>query len=320
MKSRVAIRSAKDRDLDELISELVEFCEGKRKITPGTRVVIKPNLCCEIPAKIPAANTDILIIEGVCRWLNDHGADVIIGESDGTRYPAEMAFENTGVYSVAERYGFRVVNFTKAEQAEVDHPLLRGWPLPKDLLEAEIVIDLPVLKTHALTVITGTLKNLWGCVPRYDRILLHQYLGRLLADLTGIIRPQINLMDGLLCMEGRGPVNGVPRRMDVLLASSDPVALDATACRLVGLDPSRARHLVLAAEAGHGKMGEDEIEVDGDFEAHRVQFAPPVADLPIRAMNYMTRYPFFTYHILLNNRIFYPVRALVKAARKVTRC
>jgi uncharacterized protein (DUF362 family) len=318
MKSRVAIRDAKNADINSLVAELIEFCGGGEKVAKGTRVVIKPNLCCEIPEKIPAANTDILILDAVCAWLADRGADVTIGESDGTRYPAEMAFENTGVYPLRDKYGVKVVNFTKAEQREVDHPLLKGWPLPADLLDAEVVIDLPVLKTHALTLITGTVKNLWGCVPRYDRILIHQHLDRLLADLTDIFKPTINVMDGLLCVEGRGPVNGVPRRLDILLASEDPVALDATAARLVGLEPKGAKHLVLADESGYGTMKEEEIEIDGDFDAHRCEFEPPLADLPIRMMNYMTRYRFFTYHILLNNHIFYPVRAMVKAMRRVT--
>ena len=96
------------------------------------------------------------------------------------------------------------------------------------------------------------------------------------------------------------------------------MALDATAARLVGLDPEEAKHLVLADESGYGTMKEAEIEIDGDFAAHKCEFEPPLADLPIRMMNYMTRYRFFTYHILLNNHIFYPVRALVKAMRRVT--
>jgi Domain of unknown function (DUF362) len=123
-------------------------------------------------------------------------------------------------------------------------------------------------------------------------------------------------MDGIICMEGRGPTNGKPRRLGVLLASRDPVALDATAMRLVGLDPQRARHLVIAAERKLGAYEPGDIEVDGDWEKHRTQFEPAVLDWAVAAMNFMTRYRPFVKYALQRDTVFYPVRALVQLLRR----
>src|SRR5205823_7592570 len=120
-------------------------------------------------------------------------------------------------------------------------------------------------KTHATTVFTGALKNQWGCIPRYDRILLHKYLHELIGDINKFRPVTLALMDGLVGMQGRGPINGYPINLDVLLASRDPVALDATAMRLIGLEPATARHLVHAHRIGLGAIDPAAIEVDGPF-------------------------------------------------------
>jgi uncharacterized protein (DUF362 family) len=124
-------------------------------------------------------------------------------------------------------------------------------------------------------------------------------------------------MDGIIGMEGRGPANGKPRRMDVVLASQDSVALDATAMRLIGLTPERSRHVVLTGQAGLGRMSERDIRVDGDFARHATQFEPAVLDKAIAAMNYMSRYRWFVKYMLERDSVFYPIRALVGVLRRV---
>jgi uncharacterized protein (DUF362 family) len=181
----------------------------------------------------------------------------------------------------------------------------------------DVFITLPVLKTHALTYFTGSIKNQWGCVPQYDRILLHQYLNPMLAELHAIFKPQISIMDAIIAMEGRGPANGKPRRLDLLLASRDCVALDATAARLVGLDPQRCRHLLLTAAKGLGQWEEEAIRADGDWARHSTQFEPAILDKAIAAMDYMSRYRWFVKHMLEKNFVFYPVRFVVQMLRKV---
>src|SRR5208282_6242527 len=118
---------------------------------------------------------------------------------------------------------------------------------------------------HATTVFTGALKNQWGCIPRYDRILLHKYLQELIGQVNAIRPVSLALMDGLVGMQGRGPINGYPINLNVLLASRDPVALDATAMRLIGLEPRSSRHIIHAEERALGTLATNEITVDGPF-------------------------------------------------------
>ena len=185
------------------------------------------------------------------------------------------------------------------------------------LLEADVFITLPVLKTHSLTYFTGALKNQWGCVPQYDRILLHKWLDPMLVSLQGLLRPRLAIMDGIVGMEGRGPVNGRPRRLDIVLASRDAVALDVSAMRLVGLNPDRAVHVALAAREGLGGFEPEQIEIDGDWQRHSTQFEPAVLDRAQAAMNYMSRYRWFVKLALESDYVFEPGRALVQLLRRV---
>jgi uncharacterized protein (DUF362 family) len=138
----------------------------------------------------------------------------------------------------------------------------------------------------------------------------------MLAELHGIFKPQLAIMDAIVAMEGRGPANGKPRRLDLLLASRDSVALDATAMRLVSLDPQRCRHVLMTSEKGLGRWEEEAIQVDGDWARHATHFEPAILDKAIAAMDFMTRYRWFVKYMLEKNFVFYPVRALVQMLRK----
>jgi uncharacterized protein (DUF362 family) len=279
-------------------------------------VVVKPNLCVAIPEKVEMSNTDPRIAEALCEILLTRTKRIYFGEADHLRHKATEAFEASRYVDFAKRLGVQLVNFSELPRAPVVCEPAGKIELPRLLLEADVVITLPVLKTHALTYFTGALKNQWGCLPQYDRILLHKYLDPLLASLQRVIKPKLTVMDGIVGMEGRGPTNGKPRRLDVILASRDAVALDATAMRLVGLDPCRARHVVLAAKQGLGAMKAEEIEVDGDWGRHATRFEPAVLDKAVAAMNFMSRYRWFVRYALEKDFIFYPARAFVQFLRR----
>src|SRR5207244_6587532 len=142
------------------------------------------------------------------------------------------AFAVSGYVEMAKRLGVRLVNMSRAEWTPVCCEPAGMIELPCIVLEADVFITLPVLKTHALTYFTGAIKNQWGCLPQYNRILLHKHLDPLLATLHRVLRPRLAIMDGIVGMEGRGPANGKPRRMDGILASVDSVAQHAPASRL----------------------------------------------------------------------------------------
>ena len=232
----------------------MEDCRWRELIAEQASVVIKPNLCTERPEQIHTANTSIGVLRAVCEVLMERTSRITIVESDGARYPAEAAFENNGVYALAAELGLKVLNLSKDELVEMPDPRLKGFGMARTWLEADAFVTLPVLKTHATTVFTGALKNQWGCIPRYDRILLHKYLHELIGtgerDPAG--HPGTHGRTGRAC---RAAVRSTAIRstLNVLLASRDPVALDATAMRLIGLEPEASRHIVHAERIGLGR-------------------------------------------------------------------
>ncbi|MGH9449099.1 MAG: DUF362 domain-containing protein [Terriglobia bacterium] len=316
-KAKVILRGVTDASLRAQVEECMERCEWQTWISPQATVVIKPNLCTVVPEQMDKSNTDLRITTAVCEVLLSRTNRIYIGEADHLRRKSQESFDVTGHTEMAKRLGIHVMNFSDEPRRKVACDPVGEIEMPVPLLDADVFITLPALKTHALTYFTGSLKNQWGCVPQHNRILLHKHLDPLLASLERLLHPKLSLMDGIVAMEGRGPVNGEARHLNVILASRDSVALDATAMRLVGLDPSRARHVILAAEQGLGKIKPDEIEVDGDWDKHRTQFKPGEMDWAIAGMLYMSNYPWFVKYILENDYIFFPIRSCVKALRKV---
>ena len=317
MTSTTFVRRADRTDPSSAVIELMECCHYRDLVPRDGSVVIKPNLCTERLEQIHTANTSLKVLRAVCEVLRERTCRITIVESDGARYPAEAAFENNGVYALAAELGLKVLNLSKDELVEMPDPRLEGFGIARTWLEADAFVTLPALKTHATTVFTGCLKNQWGCIPRYDRILLHKYLHELIGQVNAIRPVTLALMDGLVGMQGRGPINGYPIDLNVLLASRDPVALDATAMRLIGLKPETSRHLVHAARIGLGSLSEAQISVDGPFAEIQTTVEPAIEDWAIKLMNQVARSPFITRHFLLNDRFFYPVRRAVSFTRRI---
>jgi uncharacterized protein (DUF362 family) len=317
MKSHVFLRRADRHNPLTAVRELLECCRWRDVIAQDSHVVIKPNLCTERVEQIHTANTSAAVLRAVCHVLLERTRNITIVESDGARYPAEAAFENNGVYQLASELGVRVLNLSKDELVDVPDTRMKGFGMSRTWLDADAFITLPVLKTHATTVFTGALKNQWGCIPRFDRILLHKYLHELIVEVNRLRPVTLALMDGLVGMQGRGPINGYPIDLNVLLASRDPVALDSTAIRLIGLEPLASRHVVHAD--GIGTLRADCITIDGPFDEVRTRVEPAAEDWAIKLMNRIARSPFLTKHFLLNDGIFYPIRRAVNIARSTVR-
>jgi len=314
--TQVFVRSTRSRPIEDTVAEVMRLCEWESVVPPGASVVVKPNLCTPSLEIVEVANTSQEVLSAVCAVLKTRTGRVVIGESDGIRYTAEEAFEINNTHAVAERFGFQVRSLSKDTLVEVDHPHLRGWPMPKTLLECDVFVTVAKIKTHATTTFTGALKNQWGCIPQYDRMLLHKYLDTLIGDVNVLLKPKLGILDGLVGMEGRGPVNGNPVRLDVIMGSRDVVALDAAAMRFVGLDPYDAAHIVHAAQVGLGLMGEDDVELDADVEAVK-RFEPAEKDWPIVMLNLISRSRFLTRHLLLNDRVFFPARWFANFCRSI---
>jgi len=316
-KSKVVLRSVVDQPIIEAVRECLDFCHWETWVGRNAVVVIKPNLCTAVPGKVESCNTDVAVIAALCEVLSSRTNRIHIAESGHLRQNPWQAFAASGYVEMARKLGVTLVNFSESPTTNVKCEPVGELALPRLLLEADAYINVPVLKTHALTYFTGALKNQWGCVPDCrDRLRYHRSLNVLLPELQRIFQPKMVLMDAVVGMDGRGPVAGNPRRLDALLASRDAVAIDATAMRLVGLDPAKSRHVVLAGHRELGRFDAGDIVVDGDWARVATQFEPPPRDFANTAMFYVSQYPWFVKNILSNDRVYYPIRDLVVLLRK----
>ena len=159
---------------------------------------------------------------------------------EGVRIHRDKRKSKKGKYAVGD---FHLAGVVPVTGAKSDVPIR----LPR-LLTAHPLVTVPVIKTHAKTVMSGAIKNHWGLLP-IDRYRLHPRLTEVLTDLIRAAPPALCLMDATVGLEGNGPKSGVPRRVDHVLASTDPLALDATAARLMGIQPEQVPHLCALAEA-----------------------------------------------------------------------
>jgi uncharacterized protein (DUF362 family) len=317
VKSVVALRSVTRMPMVDAVRACLELCQWESWVGRNAVVVIKPNLCTAVANKVVGCNTDVRLVRALCEVLLTRTNRIIIGESGHLRQNPWQAFAASGYDEMAKEMGVELVNFSERPTVRMKCEPIGELAMPRQIVEADAYINVPVLKTHALTYFTGALKNHWGCVPDCrDRLRYHRSIHVMLSGIQRLLHPNMILMDGIVGMEGRGPVAGNPRKLDIVLASRDAVAIDATAMRLVGLDPQKSRHVVIAAQKGIGQISSDRIDVDGDWAQHATQFTPPPRDVANTAMFYVSQYPWFVKNILANDKIYFPVRDVVVALRK----
>ncbi|MBN1179951.1 MAG: DUF362 domain-containing protein [Anaerolineae bacterium] len=211
-------------------------------VCPGEKILLKPNLLVGIAPDRPA-NTHPAVFEAVIRHLQAVGADLRYGDCPGFGPPAGAA-RRAGLAAVAKELDVPLANFSDGQI--VSFPagnLIKQFTIAQGVLESDGLVSLPRIKTHGLTRLTGAVKNQFGCIPGLLKGEFHARLPdaerfcQMLVDLNRLLRPRLYVMDGIVAMEGNGPRNGDPRPLSVLLFSTDPVALDATACRIIDLDP-----------------------------------------------------------------------------------
>ena len=244
-----------------------------RFVTRDERVLLKPNILAGCSPE-QAVTTHPAVLEAMIRILLEAGVRVSYGDSSGITKP-QAAARDSGLAAVAERYGVEMGDFEHGRQVALVRGSRSGEsrrrvPIARAVLEHDALFNLPKMKTHQLTRITGAVKNLFGCVPGLGKPAMHvsypEAMGfsRLLAQLHLRIRPRIHVLDGILAMEGNGPRNGEPRSMNVIVMSEDPVAVDAVFARLIGLDPRFVTTCLAGHEAGIGTYRAEEIEIVGE--------------------------------------------------------
>ncbi|MCX7796370.1 MAG: DUF362 domain-containing protein [bacterium] len=273
MRSKVAVLECIHYDKDE-IKEIIlkgfEFIGGPD--VKGKRVLLKPNLL--MPAEPHyAVTTHPTIVEAVGEILLEFGAkEVLIGDSPGNALSnIDNLYRRTGMLSLAERKGFKLVNFSKEGIVEVENPngIVPTIPLTKVVKTVDYIVNLPKLKTHNFTLITCAIKNMFGTIPGFNKSKFHSItpgpkeFSRLLVEIFRVVSPSLNIVDAIEGMEGDGPSGGTPRKFNRILMSYDGVAVDAIGGWLLGYKPSEIYTTKIAGDMGLGISLLDNIEIFG---------------------------------------------------------
>lgn len=265
-------------DVGAALAEAVERAGLAEIFERGQRVTIKPNWHGGHGFTSPE------VVVAAARYVRERGArEIVVGDGPfyGKSSEQQAAYVDAmGVREPLAELGVRVVNFH-------DQPYAVRRHLSPDLPETvgfstfatdcDVLVNLPVMKTHFGTLVTLGMKNLKGCLRPEDKAAIHQLeLHAALVALNGLLRPAVHLLDATTAYEGLGPGNATPLDLGLVVCSANVVALDAVAASLMGLAPRQVKLLAMAAKAGLGPTRLEAIEVRGErLEAHRRAFELP---------------------------------------------
>lgn len=273
MKSKVYLTRLNDYIpdmLEQKIREGFNAVGGVEELVSGKNVFIKINQLSNRPPE-KAVTTHPLVVEKVVKILLEYGAKIVIGDDIETK-GEEDGFIISGIRDVARKLGVDLINLKKYPYKKIekeDNKFVKELYIAEPVLEADVIVNIPKLKTHVQTLMTLAIKNLYGIIPLGERSRLHaafpkiEEFANVIADIFSVKPPSLNIMDGILAMEGEGPQGGSPRKLGLLLISKDAVAMDSVICPLVDLDCGEVRYIPIAASRGLGKMSLEEIETIG---------------------------------------------------------
>jgi len=242
----------------------------------GRRVLLKPNLV-EPSRDAPHRTTHPDVVAAAAEVFLGWGAEVAVGEGPGHVRDTEMALAESGLQEVlrSARLPFEDFNYSQVGTAanRGRTSLLSEFSFPCAVLEADLIVSLPKLKTHHWVGITAAMKNLYGTLPGVvygwpKNVLHHAGIPQTVVDINASLPKSIAIVDAIVGMEGDGPIMGTPKSLGLLAIGTNPAAVDATCARIMALDPTRVEYLALAA----GALG----PID---EAHILQRGEPWQDV-----------------------------------------
>ncbi len=218
------------------------------EIKPKQKVLIKPNVLGQHPPE-DHVTTHPSVIEAIVKIFKEADCEVIIAESSGfyKEGGTNKALEISGMKKVADKHNIPLINLeTKPiEQIEDKNAVVYKNPhISSEIFKADLVVNAPKLKTHTLMKYTGAVKNLFGTIPGGQKQKLHALaqksdeFGNLLVDIYQNIKPQLNIMDAIVGLEGNGPGStGIPKPTNLILSSKSAPALDIVASEIIGYNP-----------------------------------------------------------------------------------
>lgn len=227
----------------------------------GKRILLKPNLLTDRTPE-QAVTTHPELVRQLIRRFKAAGAHVTVGDSPASTANLQRVWEASGMAAVCAEEQVPLISF---EQAGVTAFERNGFSftIVNPVLEADLIVNLPKVKSHSLTMLTAAVKNMYGAIPGYSKTVLHRLhpnvgdFGRLVRTLWQVLPPTWTVADGIVGMEGQGPANGKPIRLGFLAAAEDPFALDRALCSVLRIDPRRVPYL-------DGALAEPPPDIAGD--------------------------------------------------------
>jgi len=265
--------------INEMVAEAIALSGGLADLVKdGQTILLKPNLTNHRGGQYyPGMTTDVRVMAALVDELNK-AADATLVFADGCGPPAADMFRISGFDKLAEKHHISMLDFAteKTVDVRIPRPLAdESYALPQIFMDADVVINVPCIKTHQITGVTVSLKNYFGLMPN-PRDRWHGTIERVLPDIARARPTALVVVDGLVGMEGEGPIEGTGVVMNVILAGRDMVAVDTVATTIMGFDPKRVEHIQHAAQRGLGVADLDKIVIKGTpLEQVKRNFAEP---------------------------------------------
>lgn len=276
--TKVFVSKVQEYNVPKIRTELERFLNIdhlEKSFSLGEKVLVKPNFLSPVKADY-AVTTHPGVMEAVIGILKDLGAKIIVGDSPAVSSARKVARES-GIEEICKKFGVEIVDFNKA--VRVKGKFGRTFEIAKEVIEADKIVNVAKFKTHTHMVMTLSVKNMFGSIVGLRKSAWHAKTGTnkikfadMLVELFETVKPTLNIIDGIIGMEGNGPRNGKPRKLGVLLIGENGHALDYVACKMVNLE--KVVPTLTVAEKRELFQTED-VEMLGDGFKIIDDFLPP---------------------------------------------
>jgi uncharacterized protein (DUF362 family) len=266
-----------DSQIYEMVRKSIDFLDGIESIvTEGDTVALKPNVVTgELSG--PGVTTDNRVVEALIRMCKEAGAErIIIVEGAGYFTETSKALEISGYFALADKYGIDIIDVDKNPVILVEVPnglLMENVKVSKVFMEADVRINVPVMKTHDQLKVTLGVKNLKGVLPKYMKREFHKKgVIKGILDLNKAVGVDLTVLDAIVAMEGLGPSFGQKVDLNTIIASRDVYALDRVASKIMGFDAEEIDYLNEADTAGIIDLSNPVITVGEPIKSYTHKF------------------------------------------------
>ena len=263
-------------EIEKALTNMLNYMKekGKIEIPDRAKIMVKPNICY-VQGYETGTTVDPFIVKCLVEWLlkNHDVENIIIGEADATELNVDVAFKVLGWEDLFKPFPkVHLLNLTKDERVRIrlDGMYFKELGMSMKYMESDFLISVAKLKTHSMCKITCILKNQFGANPIKNKSRYHKQMDEVIHDLNKVRLPELCIVDGIIGMEGNGPIGGLPKPAGVLIVGDDPVATDHVCAKIVGINPIKIPYLKLAIEQ---KLGSSEYEIfGGNIEDIKTKF------------------------------------------------